>query len=151
MKFLVPNYSCLQNLWLGGSRPQIPVLSVLCPELNLLNHPPNKIPGYATAWKVHKWVLLLTYLLCGRYIANIVTWWGSHHLYLLYSVSDNKLMRNYTRSCDKRLYGDYLRAGCVGVRLPAEARDFLFLKGFRESVGSTRLPIEWVPGALFRR
>jgi hypothetical protein len=29
MKFLVPNYSCLQNLWLGGFRPQIPILSVL--------------------------------------------------------------------------------------------------------------------------
>jgi len=47
MKFLVPNYSC----WLGGYRPQIPVLSVLCLQLNLLNPPPaplpNKIPGYA--------------------------------------------------------------------------------------------------------
>ena len=50
MTFLVPNYSCLQNPWLGGYRPQIPVLSVLCPQLNLLNPPlPNKIPGYATA------------------------------------------------------------------------------------------------------
>ena len=29
VKFLVPNYSCLQNPWLGGYRPQIPVLSVL--------------------------------------------------------------------------------------------------------------------------
>ena len=29
MKFLVPNYSCLQNPWLGGYRPQIPVFSVL--------------------------------------------------------------------------------------------------------------------------
>ena len=29
MKFLVPNYSCLQNPWLWGYRPQIPVLSVL--------------------------------------------------------------------------------------------------------------------------
>jgi len=48
MTFLIPNYSCLQNTWLGGYRPQIPVLSVLCPQLNLLN-PPNKIPGYATA------------------------------------------------------------------------------------------------------
>ena len=49
MKFLVPNYSCLQNPWLGGYRPQIPVLSVLCPQQNLLNPPPpNKIPGYAT-------------------------------------------------------------------------------------------------------
>jgi hypothetical protein len=48
MKFLVPNYSCLQNPWLGGYRPQIPVLSVICPQLNLLNPPRKKIPGYAT-------------------------------------------------------------------------------------------------------
>ena len=41
MKFLVPNYSCLQNPWLGGYRPQIPVLSVLCTQLNLLNPPPR--------------------------------------------------------------------------------------------------------------
>jgi len=59
MKFLVPNYSCLQNLWLGGYRPQIPILSVLnwicCPR------PPNKIPGYATV--VHfflKWEMFQT-------------------------------------------------------------------------------------------
>ena len=31
MKFLVPNYSCLQNPWLGDYRLQIPVLSVLYP------------------------------------------------------------------------------------------------------------------------
>ena len=41
MKFLVPNYSCLQNLWLGGYCSQIPVLSLSCP-LNLLNPPPEK-------------------------------------------------------------------------------------------------------------
>ena len=29
IKFIVPNYSCLQNPWLGGYRPQIPFLSVL--------------------------------------------------------------------------------------------------------------------------
>jgi len=45
MKFLVPNYSCLQNPWLGGYRPQIPVLSVLCPQLNLLNPPRKKFLG----------------------------------------------------------------------------------------------------------
>ena len=51
MKFVLPNYSCLQNHWLGGYRPQIPVLSVLCPQLNFLNlPPPSKIPGYATGW-----------------------------------------------------------------------------------------------------
>ena len=53
MKFLVRNYSCLQNPRLGGYRPQIPFLYVICPQLNLLNlhpppPPPNKIPGYAT-------------------------------------------------------------------------------------------------------
>ena len=49
MKCLVPNYSCLQNPWLGGYRPQVPVLSALCPQLNLLNPlSPKKIPGYAT-------------------------------------------------------------------------------------------------------
>ena len=41
MKFLVPNYSCLQNPWLRGYRPQIAVLSVLCPQLNLLSPPPR--------------------------------------------------------------------------------------------------------------
>ena len=40
MKFLVPNYSCLQNPWLGGYHPKIPILCVLCPQLNLLNTPP---------------------------------------------------------------------------------------------------------------
>jgi hypothetical protein len=48
MKFLVPNYSCLQNPWLGGHCPQIPVLSVL----NWICWtPPKKIPGYTTGWE----------------------------------------------------------------------------------------------------
>ena len=52
MKILVPNYSCLQNPCLGGYHPQIPVLSVFCPQLNLLKPPhSNKIPGYATVKK----------------------------------------------------------------------------------------------------
>jgi hypothetical protein len=45
VKFLVPNYSCLQNHWLGGYRSQIPVLSILCPQLNLLNPPRTKFLG----------------------------------------------------------------------------------------------------------
>ena len=48
MKFLVPNYGCHQNPLLGGFRLQIPFLFVLCPQLNLLNPPSNKIPWYAT-------------------------------------------------------------------------------------------------------
>ena len=45
MKFLVPNYSCLQNLWLGSYRPQIPVFSLHCPQLNLLNPLKKKFLG----------------------------------------------------------------------------------------------------------
>ena len=40
MKFLVPNYSCLKNPWLGGYRSQIPVLSVL--NWICLTPPPEK-------------------------------------------------------------------------------------------------------------
>ena len=61
MKFLVPNYGCLQNPLLGGYHPQIPVLSLLCPQLNLLNPPPNKIPGYATVTLHPTRVLLCFY------------------------------------------------------------------------------------------
>ena len=50
MKFLVPNYSCLQNPWLGGYCPQIPILSVLCPQLNLLN-PPSEQNSWVCHWE----------------------------------------------------------------------------------------------------
>ena len=45
MKFLVQNYSCLHNPWLGGYRLQIPVFSVLCPQLNLVTPPRTKFLG----------------------------------------------------------------------------------------------------------
>jgi len=46
IKFFVPNYSCLQNPWLGGLTPPDP--RSLCPQLNLLNTPPPpNLPGYA--------------------------------------------------------------------------------------------------------
>jgi len=50
MKFLVPNYSCLQNPRLGGYRPQIPVLSVLCPQLNLLKPPRPEQNSWVLHW-----------------------------------------------------------------------------------------------------
>jgi len=56
MKFLLSNYSCLQNPWLGGYLPQIPVLSVLCPQLNLLYPPPKK-----NSWVCHS-VYVRTYV-----------------------------------------------------------------------------------------
>ena len=48
MKFLVPNYSCLQNPWLGGCCPLDP--RSLCPQSSteFVEPPLSKIPGYAT-------------------------------------------------------------------------------------------------------
>jgi len=40
MKLIVQNYSCLQNPWLGGYRPQIPVLSILS-STESVEPPPN--------------------------------------------------------------------------------------------------------------
>ena len=42
MKFLVPNYSCLQNPWLVGYCHQIPFLSVLCPVEFVEPPPPEQ-------------------------------------------------------------------------------------------------------------
>jgi hypothetical protein len=51
MKFLVPNYSCHQKPWLGGYRPQIPVLSVL----NWISWTPTPEQN---SWKRHWWLML---------------------------------------------------------------------------------------------
>ena len=56
MKFLVPNYCCLQNPWLVGYRPPDP--RSLCPLswTEFFEPPapgPNKIPGYATGRRNH--------------------------------------------------------------------------------------------------
>jgi len=48
MKFLVPNYSCLQNPWLRDYRPQIPVLSVL----NWICWTPSEKNSWVRHWLV---------------------------------------------------------------------------------------------------
>jgi len=49
MKFLVPNYSCLQNPWLGATAPRTPFsLSYVFNLICWTPPPPNKTPGYAT-------------------------------------------------------------------------------------------------------
>ena len=68
MKFLVPNYSFLQNPWLGGNRPQIPVLSVLCPQLNLLNPPGTKFlctPLVCIAFGIQRAMQMRHIAICG--------------------------------------------------------------------------------------
>jgi hypothetical protein len=57
MKFLVPNWSCLHNHWLGGlptpdPRSLFPLSSTEFVAL------PNKIPGYATGWKIRVWIII---------------------------------------------------------------------------------------------
>ena len=49
MKFLVANYRCLQNPGLGDYRPQIPVLSVLCPQLKFVE-PPLEQNSWVRHW-----------------------------------------------------------------------------------------------------
>jgi hypothetical protein len=67
------------NPWLEGYRPQIPVLSALCPQLNLLNAPlPEKIPGYTTAigyimhhqFNIQQLYTLPTLYLCVLYLSE---------------------------------------------------------------------------------
>ena len=52
MKFLVTNYSCLQNPRLGLPSPDPRSLCLLSSTKFLEPHPPNKIPEYATGHKV---------------------------------------------------------------------------------------------------
>ena len=47
MKFLVPNYSCLQNPWLGNYRPQIPVPSLSSTEFV---EPPPEQNSWVRHW-----------------------------------------------------------------------------------------------------
>ena len=54
MKLLVPKYSCLQNPWLGSYRPQIPVLSVLYHQLNLLNPPSPEQNSLVRHWSLSR-------------------------------------------------------------------------------------------------
>ena len=72
MKFLVPNYSCLQNPMTKGLPPPDP--RPLCPQLNLLNPPPKKkIPGYATDCIACD-MLHTSYVLSGSVLDHNVNW-----------------------------------------------------------------------------
>ena len=70
MKFLVSNYGCLQNPWLGGYRPQVPVLSVLCLQMNLLN-PPSRTKFLGTPLSITE-VEIRTYT--GHKPFNFANW-----------------------------------------------------------------------------
>ena len=52
MKFLVPITAASRTPDQGATAPQIPVLSVLCLQLNLLNPPPeqNSWVRHCSAW-----------------------------------------------------------------------------------------------------
>ena len=64
-KFLVPNYSCLQNPWLGAAIPRSPfslssILNWICWTLP----PQNKIPGYTTVVYWNNYCKTMKYLSC---------------------------------------------------------------------------------------
>ena len=87
MKFLVPNYSCLQNPWVGGYRPQIPVFPVLCPQLNLL----NPLPPEQNSWVSHCSLIILSNLMMRKSeMAETCSW------YIKYNCKYNCVMTAVT-------------------------------------------------------
>ena len=70
IKFLVPNYSCLQNPWLGGYRPR-PPFSLSSTEF--VEPPPNKIPGDATVGSSSVHVRFLVYeVVLGKFFLQVL-------------------------------------------------------------------------------
>ena len=114
MKFLVPNYSCLQNPWLGGYRPKIPVLSVLCPQLNLLNPPPPE----QNSWVRHWMFLVENSQTCiarplaqiqGRRSGPVKSVWRlierrDSCVSLLVKLSSRRLLEGRTHSCENYIH-----------------------------------------------
>jgi hypothetical protein len=106
MKFLVPNYSCLQNPWLWGYRSQIPVLSVLCPQLNLLN--PREKNSWVRRCAVASYVgqcarssrtLLYCFVLyCIGQLLCIVLYWS--HFQQIWNMPTN-LIKTHSAKLDK--------------------------------------------------
>ena len=115
MKFLLPNYSCLQNSWLGGYRPQIPILSVLFPQLDLLNPPPRtKIPGDATGTK----------LCVSAFVSYIFTMWKckcavqQSHFTLTISARTSQELWNRESICTDQLVHVAPRKVCTERSVP---------------------------------
>ena len=96
MKFLVPNYSCLQNLWIGGYRPPDP--RSLCPlsSTEFVEPPPteqNSRVHHCLQLELNLWddavIPLHTFIICFFFFYILVLFyrpdwpWGPHNL--LYS------------------------------------------------------------------
>jgi hypothetical protein len=84
----IPNYSCLQNPWLGGHCPQISILSVLSwicwtsPEQN--------------SWVCHCWTQVTFPLhIVIRYMHQLI-WISTHPYQLLFTVHQYKVCKHKT-------------------------------------------------------
>ena len=96
MKFLVPNYSCLSNPWLGGYRPHIPVLPVLCPQLNLLNPPHGtKIPEYTTEKNIYHNIMKAKY----SWFQTFVVFWMLYSFFWVIPRRLNFMRRRFGTAC----------------------------------------------------
>jgi len=102
MKFLLPNYICLQNTWLGATATRSPFsLSSVFNWICWI--PPNKIPGYATARRSVRTFLRRKYLIILSSIYNLSFRHRTQHfvflliflnIYILFS-----LFNSYFTSC----------------------------------------------------
>jgi hypothetical protein len=99
MTFLVPNYSCLQNSWLCGYHPQIPVICPLS-STEFVEHPP---PPRKKSWVRH----------CSNAIQNAIqkyqmlrrshSYTGRHKmLKSLYSCPERRKMPNFLNKWTER-------------------------------------------------
>jgi hypothetical protein len=75
MKFLVPNYSRLENPWIGGYRLQLP--HSLCPQLNLM----NPTPPQPNSWVCHCMDVKHLYPpMQGKHKLIFVCFWPQFHI-----------------------------------------------------------------------
>ena len=150
MKFLVPNYSCLQNPWLGGYGPQIPVLSVL--NWICWTPPPNKIPGYAT---VYNNAADLRDGQSNPFDIQRLSWLVKFptHSWQSLTLSPSLSSGTNARNSDTKPPHTGNRNGVSLVDDPGfesqhRQEIFLFFKSRRSALRSTHIPIQLVPRSL---
>jgi hypothetical protein len=170
MKFLVPNYSCLQNPWLWGCRPQIPVLSVLCPQLNLLTTPRKKFLATPLYLTTHKTLNRQTPMPPVGFEPTTPAGEGpqtyarprgqrDRPIYTLHFINKpainyllffflNRILCIFTSASNAtgdraKDWGSFLEIGWHSARNAYESRE---LNSSRTALGPAQLPVQWVSG-----
>jgi len=147
MKFLVPNYSCLQNPWLRGYRPQIPFLSVLnwiCwtppPRNNSwVRHWLREVRLLFIIWYEKYIVFSVIHLVIELYFVWTRSNYSSSFTYFCFQflkLDRDMHFRHFWQNCEKRL----LALSCLSVRMEqlcshwTDSHEIWYWSIFRKSV-----------------